>query len=138
MKKNQQDTNPVTSASPSDSCAFLSSWSQLDASLRPTFLYKLGPKGLVKEMGNGNSAVLLGEVFEALLNFEDNSDELILTVELLQALTTLERFAIIACFLSSTEHAACRKLFQRLTACFVEQKKDLVELNKLEKLFLFL
>lgn len=134
-EKSQECTTPKSLA---DTCGFPGNWRKLNVPMRRAFLHELGPSSLKKEIGTGITTSLLGEVFEALSHFQDDNDELICTMELLQALTSVERFTIMICFLTPIENAACRKLFEKLSVCFVQKDKDLTELDKLKKLFLVL
>lgn len=133
--KNQECA--CTSLKPfSDSCAFMNRWRKLDIQQRSALLYDLGPSGLIERIGVSISTTLLKEIFEVLIQADEQ--RLIQTVQLLQALTRVERFAIIVCFLNSEESTACRRLFQKLSADYIQQKKDSAKLVKLKELYLVL
>ena len=114
----------------------------MDQSSRLTLLYNLGPLQLIGEVGNDFSTELLCEILNVLLQFQNNTQEFLLTTRLLQTLIRIERFAILVRFFDAAEREICQKLFQKLSTCFILLEKDLFKtgfegrtLYELKKMF---
>ncbi|XP_057369596.1 coiled-coil domain-containing protein 103-like [Daphnia carinata] len=109
------------------SAQFLNSWQQSDKKSRLLILYKIGPTGLNNIFTIDMPTALLGEIFEALLCFNNPITDVVAVIKLMEALTKIKRFNLIVHFLNASERAICQQLIHKLLSSLVQREQDLAE-----------
>ncbi|XP_063217054.1 coiled-coil domain-containing protein 103 [Bacillus rossius redtenbacheri] len=112
---------------PATMSEFAEQWRPLDICDRLQLLKRMGPATLGQVLRTEIPVGTLGEILQALLAFPPTTDDIILVVQLLEALAQAKRFSLSLRFLSSVEKATCRQLMEKLNSSLQNRQQDLAE-----------
>lgn len=106
---------------------FTQLWCALDISERLHLLRRMGASTLGHLFRTEIPVGVLGEVLQALLAFTPSTQEVVLVVGILEALTEAKRFGLSLQFLSSVEQTTGRQLLEKLESSLQDRQQDLAE-----------
>ncbi|KAK7022775.1 hypothetical protein SK128_011613 [Halocaridina rubra] len=107
-------------------------WERLDLAERLELLRNLPPQATEKLAAGLVAGSLLGDAITTLLAFTPTVNDVVMVVNMLQALTLAKRFALSVTLVCGEERWAWGRLLEKLQLALSERPQDLAELNVTE------
>ncbi|KAK3885720.1 hypothetical protein Pcinc_010105 [Petrolisthes cinctipes] len=117
---------------PSTTEGLVQLWERLDLAERLELLRILPPEGIERLAGGLVAGGLLGDAITTLLAFTPAVSDVVMVVNMLQALTVAKRFSLSVSLVCGEERWAWGRLLEKLQLALSERPQDLAELNVTE------